>query len=110
MNPGSDSVTFIALGGSSRDSMGNRIVVETATVVHGCFFQPMRLEDKVSDTQYASSTHRCISPPVSAVLAINPEDRLTFGGVSYRVIGKKVFNSWSGRTDHVTVMCEEQNS
>lgn len=110
MNPGSDTVTFISQGGSSRDSMGNRITVETPTVVRGCFFQPLRLEDKVSDTQFASSTHRCISPAKSAVLAINPEDRLTYGGVSYRVIGKKVFKDWSGRIDHVTVMCEEQSS
>jgi len=110
VNPGSDTVTFIAKGGSSRDSLGNRIVVETSTVVKGCFFQPLRLDDKVADTQFASSTHRCISPATSVVLAINPEDRLTYGGVSYRIVGKKVFRDWSGRTNHVTVMCEEQSS
>lgn len=110
MNPGGDTVTFVTKGGSSRDSMGNLIVVETSEDVEGCFFQPVSVDDTVSDTQFASATHRCISPPDDAVVAIGPEDRLIFNGVSHRILGKRTFNDWHGRLDHITIVCEEQSS
>lgn len=110
MNPGGDTVTFVKVGGSNRDSMGNRIKVETFTDVPGCSFQPRKLDDVISDTQFASSTHMCICPVNDTVLAIMPEDRLIFGDVSFRVIGKRVYRDFHGRTVVVKVMCEEQSS
>lgn len=110
MKPGGDTLTFVSKGGTQRDSMGNRIVVENSNSVAGCLFQPRRLDDTISDTQFASSTHLAICPVTPVVLAVKPEDRIVFGGVSHRVIGKKVHRDWFGRISHVKVMCEEQSS
>lgn len=108
MNPGGDSVTFNARGPVvSRDGNGIATYAVTSTVVTGCFLQPMSVKDKVSDTEFASATHRCISPGRPAVIACMAEDTLTFNDVSYRVVGKKVYNDWNGRLDHITVVVEE---
>lgn len=110
MKPGNDVITFSSRGTVvSRNADGIAQYTPTVTAVAGCFMQPMALKDQVGDTEFAQATHRCISPAVSAVLACVAEDTLTdAAGIHYRVVGKKVFNDWNGRPDHVTVICQEQ--
>lgn len=110
MNPGSDTVTFVSVTGSQRDSLGNRIPVKTNRVVKGCLVLPRRLDDTISDTEFSAATHLVICPVKDAVLAVQPEDRLLFDGIDHRVIGKKLYRDWWGRKSHVKVMCEEQSS
>lgn len=110
MNPGAETVTFITKSGSSRDALGNRIVVETRHDVRGCAFQPRRMEDQVSDTEFAASTHQCYCPVTDVTKGIRPEDMLFYDNVYYRVIGRRVYKDWSGRTAYVKVLCEEQSS
>jgi len=110
MNPGWETVTFVTKGGSSRDALGNRVVVETTHDVAGCSFQPRRLEDKVSDTAFASSTHQVFCPGSDVLLAIKPEDMLIHEGTHYRVIGKRIYKDFHGRIAYAKVMCEEQSS
>lgn len=110
MNPGWETVTIVRKGGSSRDALGNRIVVETPHVVAGCSFQPRRLSDSVSDTEFASSTHQVFCPVNSAVLGVKPEDWVDYNGVRYRVIGSRVYRDFHARIAFVKVFCEEQSS
>ena len=111
MNPGSDTIVFSVRGSvAGRNADGIATYTPTNTPVTGCFLQPMTLSDKVGDTEFAEATHRCISPPKAAVIAVQAEDRLIDkNGVSYRVVGKKVYNTWSGGLDHITVICQEQD-
>lgn len=117
MNPGGDTVTFVVKSPGTRDDYGVMRPVETSTPVPGCNFQPAMVSDKVSDTEFAEATHKCISPCTgpntaanAAVLAVQAEDTLTFGGVDHRVVGKRVYRDWYGRLDHVTVYAQEQHS
>lgn len=110
MNPGWETVTFVSKGGTSRDALGNRIVVETTHNVAGCSFQPRRIEDKVADTEFASSTHQVFCPVSDVTLGIKPEDWLDYEGVRYRVIGRRVFKDFHARIVYIKVFCEEQSS
>jgi hypothetical protein len=107
VNPGNHTVTFVVAGSEvSRDKNGVAVKPVTSTDVKGCFMQPLSVHDMVGDTNFAESTHKCLAP--GSAPAIKPEDHLLFHGVSYRVTGVKVFDTWNGVTDHVTVICEKQ--
>jgi hypothetical protein len=110
VNPGNDTIAFSVRGSvATRNADGIAQYVPTVTVVTGCFLQPMSLSDKVGDTEFAEATHRCISPPKAAVMSVLAEDTLTdANGVHYRVVGKKVYRTWGGALDHITVICQEQ--
>lgn len=117
MNPGNDTITFKVRGPvTSRNADGIAQYHPTVTAVTGCFLQDAAMKDKVGDTEFAEATHRCISPtnpakPLekAAVVAVFPEDTLVFGGVDFRVVGKKVYRDWNGALDHITVYCIEQH-
>lgn len=121
VNPGSESVTFVQKSSNGRDSLGNRIVKETAYQLDGCSFQPAAkgggragVDDEISDTAYSEATFMVICPGTPAALAIldkiQPTDTVLFGGVSHRIVGKKAYRDLLGRSDHVTVIVEEQHS
>jgi hypothetical protein len=117
VNPGNDTVTFKVRGTVvARNADGIAQYSSITQDVTGCFLQDAAMSDKVGDTEFAESTHHCISPTnaakpleMAAVVAVNPEDTLVFNGVDFRVIGKKVYRDWNGKLDHITVYCQEQN-
>lgn len=111
MNPGNDTITFSVRGQTvSRNADGIATYSPTVTVVTGCFLQDTSMSDKIADTEFAESTHRCISPGKPAVIAVGAEDTLTdTDGVHYRVIGKRTYRTWSGSLDHITVFCQVQS-
>lgn len=111
MNPGNDPITFKVRGPvAGRNADGIATYTPTVTVVKGCFLQDSTIHDKVTDTEFAESTHRCISPPQAAVVAVQPEDTLTDrDGINYRVQGKRVYRDWHGKLDHITVFCVQQD-
>lgn len=111
MNPGNDTITFSVRGPTvTRNADGIAGYDPTVTVVTGCFLQDTSLLDRVKDTEFAESTHRCISPGVAAVVACGAEDTLTDkDGVKYRVEGKRTYRDWNGVLDHITVYCIAQS-
>lgn len=111
MNPGNDTITFSVRGPTvSRNADGIAQFNPAVTVVPGCFLQDTSLSDKITETEFAQSTHRCISPPVDAVIACGAEDTLTDrDGVHYRVEGRRMYRDWNGVLDHVTVYCIQQH-
>jgi len=117
VKPGNHTVTFTIAGNTTtRDKQGIAVKASTSTSVNGCFMQPMSLSDVVGDTKYSESTHKCISPTRgpdtaanAAVSACKAEDTLVFRGVSYRVQGVQVYDTWNGTNDHVTVICQRQD-
>lgn len=107
--PGRDIVTFVSVSATgTKDRLGIAKPVEVATDQKGCDMQPMSVKDKVSDTEFASATHKCIAPATATVLACKAEDRLEFIDTKYRVIGVRRYKI-RGRYDHVDVICEEQH-
>lgn len=110
MNPGNDTITFSVRGATaSRNADGIAHFNPTVTDVSGCFLQDTSLSDRIEDTEMATSTHKCISPGVAAVVAVEAEDTLTdVDGVKYRVSGKRTYRDWNGRLDHITVFCIAQ--
>jgi hypothetical protein len=111
VNPGNDTITFHVRGATaSRNADGIASYPITDTVVTGCFLQDTALSDRINNTEFAESTHRCISPPVAAVIACKAEDTLTdVDGVHYRIQGKRTYRTWTGRLDHITVFCQAQS-
>jgi len=111
VNPGNDTITVLYENrvSGTKDRYGNILNITTASMP-GCNLQPVKGGDRISDTEYADATDRCICPVSDAALAIRAEDRIQYtpvGGdlMTYRVLDIKRYRDWWGRLDHLTLVC-----
>lgn len=111
MIPGQDTVTFVSIDRTTgtKSELGIPAPAETPQAQTGCSFQPVTVQDKITDTMFSEATHKCISPTSAITLACEAEDRLEFNGTKHRVIGTKVFRDRRQRVNHITVVCREQD-
>lgn len=109
MRPGSDTVTFVKPGVTADRLHKVAAQAPSSADVKWCSFQPLGVKDDVSNTAFASATHRCIAPTNATTLACKAEDQLVYKGQTYRVRGVRQYGDRYHRIHHITVFVEEEH-
>ncbi|TDH48494.1 hypothetical protein E2F47_23545 [Mycobacterium eburneum] len=102
-------VQTLTIGSATAGALDRKNIPATTyapTVVQGCQVQPVKVNERVTNIDYALGKFDIFLPPVPAALACKADDHVTdeFGTV-YRVIGAKVWYR-NGVAHHVTVIAE----